>query len=609
MFLYHMVSTQYLFMGSYEHQDIHLFFLLVLIFLDTMRKVKKGWVWAILIVFIILSVISTVYVYANITHLDEVVGYPELMDMIIGAIIIILVIEATRQAWGMILPIVASLFVGYFFLGHLLPGALYHSPFRIDYVLSYLCIGLSGVYGLFLSASANYIFLFVVFGALLEVIKINDFFFEAGKVAGRLLQGGPAHTAVVSSSLVGMVTGAAIANVAITGSFTIPYMKKVGYHPNLAGAIEATASAGGQIMPPVMGAAAFVMAFFLGVPYAEVMLAGVLPAVFFYLAVALGVQFIAVSNNINPPKEIPDWKLIYRRLPLFVIPLAIIIVFLLLRYSPMIAAFWAIIIAIILSHLSKETRPTLSALVKCIARGAHIGARIGVSLAVVGLISQTLISTELGSKIASLVEFLSGGHMIIALILTMLICILLGCGCPTTAAYSLVAIVVVPVLIRMGVIDRAAHFYAFYFAIISTLTPPVALAALAGSAIAEGSYFRTSIHAFKLAISGFIIPYLIIFNPILILHVESWSWAIGSLISIPIGLTTLTAAIYNCGIVKFSKIERVLSIGVTIMMFGYCISRRIEALPIEYPSITLGIILFLLLLGMQIKKRSRGLSD
>ena len=185
-----------------------------------------------------------------------------------------LVTEGTRQAWGLTLPIVGVLFASYFFFGHIIPGPLHHRPFNFDFVISYLCIGFTGVYGTFLSISANMIFLFVVFGALMKVVRINDFLFEAGKLAGRFLQGGPAQTAVISSSLVGMVTGATVANVAITGAFTIPFMKKVGYKAELAGAIEATASTGGQLMPPIMGAAAFLMAFFIGVPYAEVMLAG-----------------------------------------------------------------------------------------------------------------------------------------------------------------------------------------------------------------------------------------------------------------------------------------------------------------------------------------------
>lgn len=504
---------------------------------------------------------------------------------------------------GVIIPIVASLFILYFSFGHLILGALHHEPFKWDYIISYLSIGLSGIYGTFLSISANQVFLFVVFGALLEVIKINDFFYEAGKVAGRFLEGGPGQTAVVSSSLVGMVTGAAVANVAITGAFTIPYMKRVGYRPELAAAIEATASTGGQIMPPVMGASAFLMAFFLGVPYATVMLAAILPALFYYLAVAVGVQLIAVSNNIIVPKEAIDKKLIYRRLPLFLIPLTIMIVILLMRYSPMVAGFWAIIAAILLAYLSKETRPKPFDLARSLARGACMGAQIGVSLAVVGLMAQTVITTGLGSKIVGVVHILSGGNLVIALIITMLVSILLGCGVPTTAAYTLVAITVVPSLVQMGVSDISAHFFCFYFAVISALTPPVALAALAAAGIAKANYWKTGINAFKLAIAGFIIPYLIVYNPVLILRPASVEWAIGSLIAIPIGLVTLTAFIYNCGLVKFSRSERWISLGSSVMVFGYCIFRHIKEIPSEYPMLAIGVGLLAILLRSQIRKK------
>ena len=603
MFLYHMGSTQYLFVGSFEHQDIHLAFLLPLVFLNTIRMHKKGWVWALQSILIILSIIATLYVYVNMTHLEECGGYPEPKDIVIGLIIMFLVMEGTRQAWGLTLPIVAALFIGYFFLGHLIPGALHHRPFNLDYIISYLCIGLTGVYGTFLSISANMIFLFVVFGALFKVLKITDLLYELGKLVNRFLEGGPAQTAVVSSSMVGMVTGAAVANVAITGAFTIPYMKRIGFKPELAGAIEATASTGGQLMPPIMGAAAFLMAFFVGVPYADIMLAGILPAVFFYLAVFVGVQLISVGQNITVSKETPDYKLILRRLPLFVIPLTVIIVLLLIRYSPMLAAFWAIIVAIIMSYLSKETRSSSIDLAKCLAQGALTGAKIGVSLCVVGMISQTLITTGLGAKIAGLVEILSGGNLMIALSITMIASILLGCGVPPVAAYALVAIVTAPALINMGVLPMSAHFFCFYFAIISAVTPPVALGALAGAGIAEANYFKTGINAFKLAIAGFILPYLIVYNPILTLHVESVFWAIGSLLAIPIALATLSAFIYNIGLVKLSRLERFLSLCISVIMFGYSTFRRFGMADLEYPMFAAGLALFAILLTMQMRKK------
>lgn len=603
MFLYHMVSTQYLFVGTFEHQDIHLAFMLLLIFLGTLARSEGAWQRALQTGLIVLSLGVTGYVFFNLNHLEEVVGFPERVDVIIGVLLIALVVEATRQAWGMTLPLVATVFVLYFIFGDSLPGALHHKGFSFDYIVSYLSIGLSGIYGIFLGISANQVFLFVVFGSLLGIIKINDFFFELGKSVGRVFQGGPGQTAVVSSALVGMVTGAAVANVAITGAFTIPFMKRVGYRPEIAGAIEATASTGGQIMPPVMGAGAFLMAAFLGVPYAEVMLAAVIPAILYFWCCILGVQFISVSEGIKAPKEIVDKGLIYRRLPLFLVPLTVLIVMLVMRYSPANAAFWTIIVAVTLSCLSKETRPAPGELIRCLARGAVVGAQIGISLAIVGLMAQTLITTGLGSKIAGLVEVFSGGSILLALILTMVVSIVLGCGIPTSAAYALVAIVVVPGLVRLGVEPLSAHLFAFYFAVISALTPPVALASLAGAGIAGANYWKTSLSAFKLAISGFILPYLIVYNPFITLHVVSWHFAIGTIIAVPIGLTTLTALLYNCALVRFNWPDRLLAMGITLMMFGYSVFRHIEELPWEYPMLATGLVLCVILLRSQLVKK------
>lgn len=549
MFLFHMVSSQFAFLGELEMQNYHLAFALTLTFLVGAEYARSKMVRTYVVLMLALSLFVTGYVHFNMNELEANVGFPGKLDVVVGLLIMFVVIEATRLAWGIVLPIVAMIFVLYFFLGHHIPGALYHHKFGFDFVVSYLSIGLSGVYGSFLSVSGNSVFLFVVFGSLLSLIRVNDLFLELGKAAGRVLEGGPGQTAVVASSLVGMVTGAAVANVAVTGAFTIPFMKKAGYKPYEAGAIEATASTGGQIMPPVMGASAFLMASFMGVSYASVMAAALLPALLYYWCVMLGVQFISINRGVKAPKEKVDKRLLVSRLPAFLIPLTLLVVLLAMRYSPGIAAFWAIVVGILLSYVNVQTRPTgLGQVCKAIAEGSVVGAKIAVSLAVVGIMAQTLISTGLGNKIAGLVELLSGGNVVVALVLTMLVSIILGCGVPTSAAYALVAIIVVPTLIHIGVSEVSAHFFAFYFAVISAITPPVALAALAGAAISGAPYMRTSFAAFKLAVSGFIIPFLVVFNPAIVFNFESVEWAIGSAIAVPIGLTAFTALLYGCGL-------------------------------------------------------------
>jgi TRAP-type uncharacterized transport system fused permease subunit len=268
----------------------------------------------------------------------------------------------------------------------------------------------------------------------------------------------------------------------------------------------------------------------------------------------------------------------------------------------MLAAFWAILAAVGLSLIRKETRPTPMELARCLAKGAMVGAKIGISLCVVGMISQTLVTTGLGSKVAGLVETLSGGNIMIALMITMVVSILLGCGVPPVAAYSLVAIVTVPTLVRMGVLPISAHFFCFYFAIISAVTPPVALGALAGAGIAGASYFKTAMSAFKLSIGGFIIPYLIVYNPILNLHVKNSVWAVGSLVSIPLALIALTAFIYNVGLCKLSKTERMISLLSSAALLGYCTVRNVGGIPVGFPLLGFGLGLFGILLVRQIWK-------
>ena len=569
MVAYHMLSAQFLLIGSVEQQNIHLAFVFTLVFLSAISTAKQGLRRLINIVLLVAGLGVTAYVGLNLGHLEELYGFPETMDIFVGIVIVMLAMEGTRLAWGWTLPIVAAIFVLYFFLGNYIPGPLFHRAFDFGYVTSYLSIGISGVYGNFLSISANQIFLFVVFGAFLGVMNVTDALNEIGKLAGRRLAGGPGQTAVISSSLVGMVSGASVANVAITGAFTIPYMKRVGYSGALAGGIEATASTGGQLMPPVMGAAAFLMAFFVGVPYSEIMLAGILPAILFYLAVMAAVQYVSVAEGINPPQEEVDFSIIKRGLPLFIIPIAVITALLLMRYSPNIAAFWAIVSAFVLSFFRAGPKPTISEFGKAMVNGAVVGSRIGISLCVVGLISQTLITTGLGAKIAGLVELLSAGNMLIGLLITMIVAIILGCGVPPVAAYSLVAIVGVPTLVKMGVPVISAHFFCFYFAIISAVTPPVALGALAASAISGANYFATSVKAFKLSIAGFIIPYLIVFNPIMNLRSDNVVTTVLSLIAIPIALITMTILIYGVQRVRLSHLDRLLAFISTIAMFAY----------------------------------------
>ncbi len=604
MVIYHLFTVYGIVLGSFEHQNLHLAFVLSVIFLERLIAAQTSAHKMVQIFLIVLAVSVTSYVGINMTRLEEDIGFPEPLDVFVGIVAMGICIEATRQAWGLTLPIVAGAFIAYFFLGHHIPGPLTHRDFNFDYVVSYLSIGLTGMYGNFLAISANQIFLFVLFGSLMGLLKVSEFLNELSKMVSGQMRGGPGLASVISSSMIGMVTGASVANVAITGAFTIPYMKKVGYKPALAGAIEATASTGGQLMPPVMGAAAFLMAFFVGVPYADIMIAGIVPAVLFYLCVFVGVQAVSVVSDIEAPKEQADRKTVLIGIPSFVIPVGLIAVLLLLHYSTSVAAFWAIVACLIIAYVRKD-RPTPSELLNRVVEGAVVGAKIGVSLAIVGMISQSLITTGLGGKIAGLVELLSDGNVHLALVMTMVVAIILGCGVPPAAAYSLVAIVVAPILVKMGVPILAAHFFCFYFAIISAVTPPVALGALAGAGIAGAPYFATASRAFVLSLSGFIIPYLIVYNPIILLAGDFSFWGIGSIICVPIALVSCTVFVYRAWLLRFSGLETGLAFVATVAGFAFSILGDAWSSSAQAAVITFDVGVFTLLIFLQ-KKRVRA---
>ena len=520
MGLYQMVSSQYLFVEPLEHQNIHLAFALVLSFLNALKTSKKRWFSFLLLAMILLSLLSTAYVQVFYHELQTRVMFNTAMDLVISVILIILVLEATRECFGIILPIIALIFVAYAFFGYLLPGVMRGGKILPTELASYLCIGLSGVYGPILNVSANMIFLFVLFGGLMSASGATRFFLEMGKLAGRRLRGGPAITAVASSTMMGMVTGQAGANVAITGTFTIPLMKSVGYKPEQAGAIEAAASTGGQIMPPIMGAAAFIVADVMGVSYVYLITIAILPAALYFLTMGIYVQLQAMKLNISQARVQVDVREILLSAPTFFIPLIIIIILLMQGYSVGYVACWAIVSNIIVGLIRKKTRPSLGQWIEGFATGAARGATIGVACGTIGLIVMTVSLSGLGIKFPALVELLSRGNMVLALVMTMIATIILGCGMPTMAAYMLVAIVAAPVLLEIGVGVVPTHFFIFMFACFSFITPPVGIAAMIGAKMAESSYMKTAIEALKAGLAGFLLPFMFIFCPILLLQTQ-----------------------------------------------------------------------------------------
>ncbi len=512
MFLYHMLSSRFLLVNYTLHQNYHLGFALVIVFLAAARDTRRTWVRYVYLLLTAASIIVTIYIYARFDHLQLATGFPDPIDMGIGIILALVVLVGTWRSWGAIFSTLAILFILYAFFGHLIPRPFGHSPLRPELVISYLGIGFQGTFGPILSASALYIFLFVVFGSLFEISRANDFFWEVGKVLGRYLPGGGGIIAVIASLLVGMTTGAAAANVAITGSFTIPMMKRQGFRPEVAGAVEASASTGGQIMPPVMGASAFIMATMLGVAYVDIMVAALIPALFYFAAVFASVVLYGAKHRIRAHGEKVNMGNIYRLGPLFLIPLAVMIYLLLKRYTLPFAGFWTIITLLALCCIQKRTRPSPGALVRALSHGAMQGAQIGLSCACIGIVASILTLTGLGQTIASVVVTVAGANVYLALLMTMAVSMVLGCGVPTVAAYVIVAIVVAPALIKIGMFALSAHMFAFYFAILAVITPPMAPGPMVASAIAGSRFLPTCWEAIKLAFPSFLFPFFLLYH-------------------------------------------------------------------------------------------------
>ena len=598
--LYHLISTQWLLQTFLEHQNNHFAFSLVLVLLVILKKHPRRWPYILLLM--LLGLAATGYVKIFFTDLQERVGFPTGPDMVIGIMLVIVALESSRLAFGLAIPLLAIIFIGYDLFGHYLPDPFYHTHFKLEYVITHLSIGLQGMYGTALSVSVNYIFLFFLFGGILQKSGAMEFFSSLGKLAGRKLKGGPAQTAVVSSALVGSVTGSALANVAITGAFTIPLMKKVGYKPDQAGAIEASASVGGQIMPPIMGAQAFLMSAVTGIPYVEIMVAALIPALLYFAGIGIYVELQARSLDITPTAEEIDIKGMLVRMPCFVVPIGLLVILLVKGYTPMFCAFWTIISLVgtnMVIDLLTQKRLNLKDLVEGLTQGAIGGAKIGVTSAVIGFLLASMTMTGIGIKLSGMVAEWSGGNLLIATIITMLVSILFGMGVPTMVAYALVALMVAPALMNMGVPLLQAHFFVMFFAVFSNLTPPVALACLVGSGIAGGSYFKTAFIGFKIALIAFILPYLIIWNPAVILKGQNAFEEIMTVIAILLALLSIGIVITNYYITRINIIERGLFAACAILILTYAFTMNLFYFAV-------GVVLMIFLTLVQLRKGKEG---
>ncbi|MBW1642863.1 MAG: TRAP transporter fused permease subunit [Deltaproteobacteria bacterium] len=539
MIAYHISIVWHPVFGELMNQNTHLGFCLVLLFITWAHSSEKIWMKILYIAAVFLSLALVIYMAVHYERLDLFAGFPNPMDIAVGVALIVIVMVCTWKSFGSIFPSLVLVAIAYALWGHHIKGVLGHPAFKFGFIVSNLSVGFQGIYGMLLSVSANILFLLVIFGSIFEATGVTRFFTEFGALLGKYLKGGAGHTAVFSSSFVGMVNGAAVANVAITGSYTIPVMKKAGFKGETAGAIEAMASTGGQLTPPIMGIAVFVMAAFLGVSYTDLMFKAIIPAVAFYTIAVLGVIIIAFREKIPMSKRELNKRILIMGAPVFIVPMTVLTALLMLHYSAGYAAFWGIIALLTVSLLLKDNRPKLAVLKQNLVSGAQMAATFGAAVGCIGMLIKSLTFTGAATKLSLVIAMVAGGKLLPVLILTMLLSILLSSSTPTVIAYIVVAFVAAPILTDMGLNLVVAHFFVFYYAILAAVTPPVAGAAMVGSQIAGASYLKTSWESFKLVGPFYLLPFFLIRNPVLFMEAQPLVPAVMALLALVVAMGTM----------------------------------------------------------------------
>ncbi|MCF7935348.1 MAG: TRAP transporter permease [Synergistales bacterium] len=512
------------------------------------------WDWGTMAMF----VWCCLYILINWTEIANRAGFATQTDVVLGTIMIILTIDATRRTVGWPLPIVAIIALLYALFGPHLPGILRHPAFPLSELAPYEYLRTDGIFGVPLGVSASFIFLFVLFGAFLQVSGAGQFFIDLAMALTGRTKGGPAKAAVVSSALMGSVSGSSVANTVTTGSFTIPLMKSVGYPPFFAGAVEAASSTGGQILPPVMGAAAFIMAQFLGVAYWNIVIAAAIPALLYFFSVFMMVHFRAGREGIMgmPKSKLPRVGYTLKRGWHLLFPVIILIVFLALGYSAIKAVFWSIVLLVAASWLGpRENRVTPQKVMEAMIEGGIAAVEVAAACACSGLIIGVVGLTGLGLAFTSFILSLSQGILWLALILTMIASIILGMGLPTTAKYIILSTLAAPALKELNVPLLAGHLFILYFGVIADVTPPVALAAYAGAGVAGANAMKTGFAALGLALAGFIVPFMFVYNPALLFQAPLLKvlLSVGTAL---LGVVALAAAVQAFYMRKLHLVER-----------------------------------------------------
>lgn len=536
------------------------------------------------IIFMIVGVGSFFYFTFNVNQIINQGTRFTWFQIVIGILAILALIEVTRRCVGLPILIVAGVFIVYALVYGLTNPEFFG---RLRYLVRNLFYTKEGIFSTPVNVCSKYIVVFIIFGAFLERTGISNFFIDlANCIAGRFA-GGPAKVSVISSALCGMVSGSSVGNTVTTGSVTIPMMKKTGYKPEFAGAVEATSSTGGQIMPPIMGAAAFLMADFVGVPYSSIIGRAILPAILYFAGIFISVHLEAKKLDLHgmPKEQLPKARKLIKKIYLL-LPLVMLVVWVSGNFMTMQkAASLAIVLTVVVSLFNKDNRITPGKILEALEAGGKSAITVGAACGVAGIISGTITMTGLANDIINAIVSVAGDRLIIALILTMLCCIVLGMGVPTTANYCIMAATTAPILIRMGVPVMAAHFFVFYFGIVADITPPVALAAYAGSAIAKSNPMKTAFNASKLAVAAFIVPYMFCFNPAMLLIDTTAIQVVQIAITAFIGIFALAAALEGYCFANMNAVIRIVIAAGGLLLIHPALATDLVGLIIVFASL------------------------
>ncbi|MDO5032887.1 TRAP transporter permease [Corynebacterium sp.] len=559
--LYHMYTAYFGTPPVLIHRSVHVAMILVLAFAlyPPFRKADRSKIPFYDVLLMLAAFATAGYVALFYDEIVRRAGVPTTLDIVFAAILVVLVIEAARRITGWALPILAILFLLYSVFGREMPGLLRHRGYSWEKTLNFTYLTTEGIFGTAIGVAASYIFLFVLFGAVLQKSGMGKFFNDIALALAGQTRGGPAKVAVVASGFLGSINGAAVANVVTTGAFTIPMMKRVGYKPVFAGAVESSASVGGQILPPIMGAAAFIMAETLGMPYREIAIAAILPAVLYYLGVIAQVHLRATREGLKgiSRDNLPAVGEVLKERGHLMIPLLFLIYMLFFTGRTILfSALLTIIVTVIIAELRSTTRMSLVEILDSLALGAKTAVSVSIACAAVGIVVGVVTQTGFGVTLANAIVTVGAGNLLLSLALTMVACIILGMGLPSIPTYIITATMAAPALGQLGVEPLVAHMFVFYFGLFANITPPVALAAFAAAGISGADPVKTGFQSMRLSLAGYIIPFIFVFNPAMLLQDVTLSGALLVIVTGTVGVLMLSVAVEGHLMVRANPVVR-----------------------------------------------------